>query len=81
MLVGRALSPASSRSSASLKFSVDFPFFSAIFISWIIVEIQTKKRMSKANFAENVVNFVRRSGMLTCDVFIANNQAVTNTVK
>ena len=43
------------------------------------------KRMRKTNFAENFEreskSFVRRSGIGTCDVFTANNQAVTKAVK
>ena len=42
------------------------------------------KRMRKTNFAENFEreskSFVR-SGIGTCDVFTANNQAVTKAVK
>ena len=45
------------------------------------MEIQTRKRMKKANFAENKVSFVRGNGIWTTDVFIANNQAVTKALK
>ena len=55
MLIGRALSAASSRSSAAMKFFVDFDILSAIVISWIIMEIQTHKKMRRANFVENRV--------------------------
>ena len=37
--------------------------------------------MRKANYAENEISFVRGSDIWTTDVFTANNQAVTNTVK
>ena len=57
-------------------------FLHLIFVSWINMEIQTHKRIRKAKFSVNKVkSFVRRSGIWTCDVFTANNQAVTNPVK
>ena len=52
MLIGRALSGASCSSFAALDFLVDFDFFFGIFFSWKFVEIQTHKRMRKANFDE-----------------------------
>ena len=63
MLTDRALSVASCGSSPALEFFADFDFFSAIFLSWIIIEIQTHGGMQKANFAENKVNFVTGSGI------------------
>ena len=63
MLIGRALSAASCGSSPALEFFADFDFFSAIFLSWIIMEIQTHGGMQKANFAENKASFVRGSGI------------------
>ena len=57
-------------------------FLHLIFVSWINMEIQTHKRIRKAKFSVNKVkSFVRRSGIWTCDVLTANNQAVTNPVK
>ena len=52
MLIGRALS------AASIEIFVGFGLFvfsSAIFISWINMEIQTHKRMQKAKVAGNNV--------------------------
>ena len=62
MLIGRALSAARCQSSAALEFLLLLIFFSAIFIAWIIMEIQTHNRMRKANFVENKEGFVTGSG-------------------
>ena len=83
MLIGRALPAASCQSSATLEFLLILTFFfrSAIFISWIIMEFQTRKRMREASFAENKVSFVGGHGNLTTDVFTANNKAMKNASK
>ena len=44
------------------------------------MEIQAHNRMRKTDFAENSVSFVTRSDIRTCDVFTANNIAMSMSV-